>query len=54
MQWKILVLPSITIPRTGQEPSYRLPSLLTLLLGREQEIVQLKALLRANKIAIDS
>jgi predicted ATPase/DNA-binding CsgD family transcriptional regulator len=46
MQRKILALPSTTGTETAQEPSYRLPTSLTPLLGREQDMALLTDLLR--------
>lgn len=52
MQRKILALPSTIGAQTAQEPTGRLPTPLTPLLGREQEMAQLTDLLRRPQVRL--
>ncbi len=52
MQHQIYVLPSRPVPGTGLASPYRLPVPVTPLLGREQELAQLTALLRRPEMRL--
>jgi hypothetical protein len=52
MQHQLYVLPSRLVPGTGLASPHRLPVPVTPLLGREQELAQLMALIRRPEIRL--